>query len=423
MEFIAIAALLFASFFLSGSETALTAVNKMKVKTRAEQGDRAAEKLLKQVSKPDQMITTILIGNNISNILLPVLVTIIAIDYSIQVALATGILTVTLIIFAEVLPKTIAATFADRIAYIVAPVIRFLMTIFKPVTWLLSRFTNIVIRILSKGDIKEATITKEELRTMVDIASTEGTFLGDESLRIKGVLDFQKKDVGDAMKTPRVDIIGIPLETTYEEVRDYVIDNPYTRYPVYKENMDNIVGVFHSKQVIEWSLTPEKPLTEFMDNDPLFTVETTSIERIFKRMLQAKKHFAIVLDEYGGTLGIITHEDIIEAMIGQEISDENDDEEESWIDELTERTIVCHGKLNIHRLNEVFSTRIPEEQDVLAGFVLKEIGHLPEEGDEFDFQHLRFTVLEMEKNKITKVRIEKRVIDGIADDKDIDNES
>ncbi len=423
MEFIAIAALLFASFFLSGSETALTAVNKMKVKTRAEQGDRAAEKLLKQVSKPDQMITTILIGNNISNILLPVLVTVIAIDYGIEVALATGILNVTLIIFSEVLPKTIAATFADRIAYIVAPVIRVLMTIFKPITWFLSKFTNIVIRILSKGDIKEATITKEELRTMVDIASTEGTFLGDESLRIKGVLDFQKKDVGDAMKTPRVDIIGIPIETTYEEVRDYVIDNPYTRYPVYKENMDNIVGVFHSKQVIEWSLTPEKPLTEFMDNDPLFTVETTSIERIFKRMLQAKKHFAIVLDEYGGTLGIITHEDIIEAMIGQEIADENDDEEESWIDELTERTIVCHGKLNIHRLNEVFSTKIPEEQDVLAGFVLKEIGHLPEEGDEFDFQHLRFTVLEMEKNKITKVRIEKRVIDGIADDKDIDTES
>ncbi|MDZ5711104.1 hemolysin family protein [Jeotgalibacillus haloalkalitolerans] len=421
MEFIAIAALLFASFFLSGSETALTAVNKMKVKTRAEQGDRAAEKLLKQVSKPDQMITTILIGNNISNILLPVLVTVIAIDYGIEVALATGILTVTLIIFSEVLPKTIAATFADRIAYIVAPVIRILMTIFKPITWFLSKFTNIVIRILSKGDIKEATITKEELRTMVDIASTEGTFLGDESLRIKGVLDFQKKDVGDAMKTPRVDIIGIPIETKYEEVRDYVIDNPYTRYPVYKENMDNIVGVFHSKQVIEWSLTPEKPLTEFMDNDPLFTVETTSIERIFKRMLQAKKHFAIVLDEYGGTLGIITHEDIIEAMIGQEIADENDDEEESWIDELTERTIVCHGKLNIHRLNEVFSTKIPEEQDVLAGFVLKEIGHLPEEGDEFDFQHLRFTVLEMEKNKITKVRIEKRVIDGIADDKDIES--
>ncbi|AJD92483.1 hemolysin [Jeotgalibacillus malaysiensis] len=423
MEFIAIAALLFASFFLSGSETALTAVNKMKVKTRAEQGDRAAEKLLKQVSKPDQMITTILIGNNISNILLPVLVTVIAIEYNVEVALATGILTVTLIIFSEVLPKTIAATFADRIAYIVAPVIRVLMTIFKPITWFLSKFTNIVIRILSKGDIKEATITKEELRTMVDIASTEGTFLGDESLRIKGVLDFQKKDVGDAMKTPRVDIIGIPIETTYEEVRDYVIDNPYTRYPVYKENMDNIVGVFHSKQVIEWSLTPEKPLTEFMDNDPLFTVETTSIERIFKRMLQAKKHFAIVLDEYGGTLGIITHEDIIEAMIGQEIADENDDEEESWIDELTERTIVCHGKLNIHRLNEVFSTKIPEEQDVLAGFVLKEIGHLPEEGDEFDFQHLRFTVLEMEKNKITKVRIEKRVIDGVADDKDIDTES
>ncbi|PPA69761.1 hemolysin family protein [Jeotgalibacillus proteolyticus] len=415
MEFIAIALLLFVSFFLSGSETALTAVNKMKVKTRAEKGDNAAEKLLQTVAKPDKMITTILIGNNIANITLPTLVTMIAIQYNFSVGIATGILTAAVIIFAEVIPKTIAATFADRIAYIVSPVIRFLMIILSPITFLLSRLTNVVIRILSKGDIKEATITKDELRTMVDIASTEGTFLSDESLRIKGVLDFQKKDVGDAMKTPRVEIVGMPVDFTYEEARNHVVDNPYTRYPVYKENMDNIVGVFHSKQVIEWSLDPEREFSEFIDDDPLFTVESTSIERIFKRMLQAKKHFAVVLDEYGGTLGIITHEDIIEAMIGQEISDENDDEEEVWIDELTDKHIICHGKLAIHRLNDVFKTKLPEEQDVLAGFVLKEFGHLPEEGEEFDYQHLRFSIVEMEKNKITKVKIEKRMVDELKE--------
>lgn len=412
MEFIAIAFLLFVSFFLSGSETALTAVNKMKVQTRAEKGDIAAEKLLTTVAKPDKMITTILIGNNIANIMMPTLVTIVALNYGFNVGIATGILTVTIIIFAEVIPKTIAATFADRVAFIVAPVIRLLMLILSPITFLLSQLTNLVIRILSKGHIKEATITKEELRTMVDIASTEGTFLNDESLRIKGVLDFQHKDVGDAMKTPRVDIVGMPIEFTYEEARNHVVDNPYTRYPVYKENMDNIVGVFHSKQVIEWSMNPETPFSEFIDLDPLFTVESTSIERIFKRMLQAKKHFAIVLDEYGGTLGIITHEDIIEAMIGQEISDENDDEEEVWIDELTDKHIICHGKLAIHRLNDVFKLKLPEEQDVLAGFVLKEFGHLPEEGEEFDYQHLRFSIIEMEKNKITKVMIEKRMVEG-----------
>ena len=412
LEFIAIALLLFVSFFLSGSETALTAVNKMKVKTRAEKGDVAAEKLLNTVSKPNKMITTILIGNNIANIALPTLVTIIALDYGFSIGLATGILTITIIIFAEVIPKTIAATFADRIAFIVNPVIRLLMTLLTPITFLLSRLTNIVIRILSKGDIKEATITKEELRTMVDIASTEGTFLGDESLRIKGALDLHPTAVGDAMKTPRVEIVGMPVDFTYLEARNHVVDNPYTSYPVYKDNMDNIVGVFHSKQVIEWSMDPERHFNEFIDDDPLFTVETTSIERIFKRMLQEKKHFAVILDEYGGTLGIITHEDIIEAMIGQEIADENDDDEEVWIDELTDTHIICHGKLAIHRLNEVFKLKLPEEQDVLAGFVLKEFGHLPEEGEEFDYQHLRFSVLGMDKNKITKVKIKKHVLDG-----------
>ena len=384
----------------------------MKVKTLAERGDLDAENLLKTVAKPDIMITTILIGNNISNIMMPTLVTIIAYKYGFSVGIATGILTVTIIIFAEVIPKTVAATFADRTAFIVSPVIRILMILLTPITFLLSKLTNFVIRVLSKGDIKEATITKEELRTMVDIASTEGTFLDDESLRIKGVLDFQHKDVGDAMKTPRVDIVGLPVDFTYEEVRNHVVDNPYTRYPVFKENMDNIVGVFHSKQVIEWSMNPERPFKEFIDEDPLFTVETTSIERIFKRMLQAKKHFAIILDEYGGTLGIITHEDIIEAMIGQEIADENDDDEEVWIDELTDSHIICHGKLAIHRLNEVFKLRLPEEQDVLAGFVLKEIGYLPEQGEAFDYQHLRFNVIEMDKNKIVKVKIEKHIVEG-----------
>lgn len=390
--FIAILFFLFMSFFLSGSETALTAVNRMKIQIRAENGDIAAQKLLKLIEKPDKFITAILIGNNISNIMLPTLVTLIAIKYEISVGVATAVLTGVIIIFAEVLPKSVAATFANNVAFIVAPVIRFLLIIFKPVIFLLSLFTNMVIRILSKGMVQEATLSKEELKTMVDIGRNEGTFYEEESQHIIGAIDFYTKDVRDALKTPRIDIHGLSCEVTFEEARDYVMESSYTRYPVYKENMDNIIGVFHAKLLLHWSLRPELEIKDFMDTTPLFVAEATSIEKVFKMMLKEKKHLAIVIDEYGGTTGIITHEDIIEAMIGQEIEDETDESGEILIEELTDSHIICHGKIAIRRFNEVFRTRVPEEEDTIAGFLFKELGHIPEEGESLEFHHLHFDI-------------------------------
>jgi len=408
--FIAIAFFLFMSFFLSGSETALTAVNKMKVQTKADQEDIKSKKLLKLISKPEEFITAILIGNNIANILLPTLVTMIALKYGINIGIATAVLTVVIIVFAEVLPKSVAAAYSERTAYFVAPVIRFLLIILKPLTFLLSSFTRTVIKALAKDETTDATVSKEELKTMVDIALTEGTFMRDETARIKGAIDFHSKDVRDALKTPRIEIEGIPLGASFEEVREIVLDHNYTRYPVYKDDMDNIVGVFHAKQLLHWSIHPENKLEDYTDNEPLFVIETISIDKVFKLMLKEKKHLAVVVDEYGGTVGIITNEDIIEAMIGLEIADETDDDEEVLIDELTDTHIICHGKLAISRINDVFKTKIPEEEDTLAGFLLKELGRFPEIGDELDFHHLHFQILNVEEYTIKQVKIVKKSI-------------
>lgn len=397
------------SFFLSGSETALTAVNRTKIQTKADDDDIKSKKLLKLVSNPNELITAILIGNNISNIMLPTLVTIVAINHGFSVGLATGILTVVLIIFAEVVPKSIAATFSESIAYAVSPIIRILVIALKPLTYLLSKFTGVIISLISRGTINHATVSKEELKTMVDIALNEGTFHHDETHHIKGAIDFYSKDVRDALKTPRIEIEGIPLDSSFEEAREIVLSNNYTRYPVYKENMDHIVGVFHSKLLLQWSVNPTKTLNDFTDLEPLFVSETSSIEKVFKMMLKEKKHLAIVIDEYGGTTGILTNEDIIEAMIGLEIEDETDEVEDVLIDELTDSQIVCHGKLAIRRLNEVFRTKIPEDEDILAGFLFKEFGYIPEEGEELDYHHLHFEVLEMEDNKLNKVKIIKKI--------------
>lgn len=411
MEFLGLIICLIISFFFSGSETALTAINRMKVQLRANQGDRMSQKLNLLLSQSDRMITTILIINNTVNILMPTLLTIIALRHNWQVSVATTILTIVIIVFGEVLPKTIAVTFADRLAYVVAPVIALFVRIFTPITWVVQGFTNRFIRILSNGAVTRATLTKEELRGMVDVASTEGTFDESESDRLKEMLDFPDKDVSDVMGTHRTDVIGLTIDATYDEVRNTILEYSFTRYPVYEESIDNVVGMFYSKKFVEWSLDPSKKLADFIDEDPLFVVSTVSIEKVFTLMLAQKKHLAIVLDEYGGTLGIVSHEDIIEEMIGLDIEDESDEAEESFVYELTEDKLVCHGRLEIEEANEIFHVDIPQDHETVGGFVLEQSLHIPEPGETFDFENLHIIVNEVDDNRILKLTIIKQLIE------------
>ncbi|WP_338101361.1 hemolysin family protein [Psychrobacillus vulpis] len=413
IEFVLLGFALLISFLLSGSETALMTVNRMKVQLRAEQGDRGAEKLLVLLSKPDRMIITILVGNTIANIAMTVLLILIAENYKWNIAWSVVILTVVVILFAEVLPKTIAATFSGTIAYMVAPIIRLLVNLFRPITFLIAELINMMIRIGSKGAVKEATISKEEILNMVDIASTNGTFEEEESERIKGMLDFPHKDVLDVLSTHRTEVVGIPLEATYEEVRETILEHFYTRYPVYDESLDTIVGMFYSKKLIEWSMDPTMELETIIDKDPLFVVQTLSVEKVFKLMLSHKKHMAIVLDEYGGTLGIVTHEDLIEEMIGQEIEDETDIDEEILVHEMTESRLICAGRLEIEEVNQLFNINILNENETIGGFVLDQLGHVPEEEEQFSYENLLIEVNEMDRSRIVKLTITKKEVEHI----------
>lgn len=405
---IAIIFLLFMSLFFSGSETALTATNRMRLKSKANSGDVRAQKLLKLVEKPSVFITTILIGNNIANILLPTLVTTMAIDYGISVAIASAILTVVIIIFGEVIPKSVAAAFPERIAYLVRPIIQFLVVALRPITVILNAMTDSITRALSKGEVQTASVSKDELMAIVDLADSEGELLSDESYRITATLNFQKLNVKDVMTTPRTEVIAVQKDTSFDDVRDLVISEMYTRYPVYDENQDDIVGVFHSKYLLQWSLEPEKTLMDFADKDPLRVDEFESVNKVLRKMSRERKHLAIVIDEYGGTEGILTHEDIIESMLGFEIEDETDIHNDSLVDSMTENEIVCDGKITLHRLNSVFGTEIPEEEDTLSGYLYKMFNDVPEDNDVHIEDELQFTVLQMEENTIRKVQILKR---------------
>lgn len=399
--------LLFMSLFFSGSETALTAVNKIKLQSKAAGGDKQAEKLFNLVSKPSQFITTILIGNNIANLIAPVLVTSLAIEYGWSVTIASVVLTVSIIIFAEVIPKSIAAAFPEQISQLVRPVISFLNVVFFPLTFVLNKMTDMITRFLSKGEQASWTVSREEIVNLVRIADTEGAIEGVESQRLKGVLDFRELNVKDVMTTPRTEMVAVHIDESFETVRNRIINEMHTRYPVYDEDLDNIVGVFHSKYLLQWSIDPDQPLMNFCDKKPLTVREFQNVEDVLRRMSKQRRHLAIVLDEYGGTEGILTHEDIIETMLGFEIEDETDLANDSVVRAFSDNKIICDGKITLHRLNQLFDTEIPEEEDTLSGFLLSVFEEVPSVNDVTHLDNLEFKIIEMDDNMIRLVKIKK----------------
>jgi putative hemolysin len=399
--------LLFMSLFFSGSETALTAVNKIKLQSKAAGGDKQAEKLFNLVSKPSQFITTILIGNNIANLIAPVLVTSMAIEYGWSVTIASVVLTVSIIIFAEVIPKSIAAAFPEQISQLVRPVISFLNVVFFPLTFVLNKMTDMITRFLSKGEQASWTVSREEIVNLVRIADTEGAIEGVESQRLKGVLDFRELNVKDVMTTPRTEMVAVHIDESFETVRNRIINEMHTRYPVYDEDLDNIVGVFHSKYLLQWSIDPDQPLMNFCDKKPLTVREFQNVEDVLRRMSKQRRHLAIVLDEYGGTEGILTHEDIIETMLGFEIEDETDLANDSVVRAFSENKIICDGKITLHLLNQLFDTEIPEEEDTLSGFLLSVFEEVPSVNDVTHLDNLEFKIIEMDDNMIRLVKIKK----------------
>ncbi|WP_412519783.1 hemolysin family protein [Staphylococcus simulans] len=329
---IAIIILIFVSFFFSGSETALTAANKVKLQTESRKGDPKSTRLLALLNKPRDFITTILIANNSANIVLPTLVTILAVQHGWNVGIASLVITVVVIIVSEVIPKSIAATYPDAISKLVYPVIHFFVVILTPITKVLNGLTGLINRMLANDKFQSQTMSKEEIRTMVTIAGAQGAFNEYERDRLQSVLTFQQLRVKNVDTTPRVNVTAFSIDTPYDEVYDIIMTHPYTRYPVYEDDIDNIVGVFHSKYLLVWSRNHNKSLQDYI-SQPLFVNEHNKAEWVMRKMIATRKHIAIVLDEYGGTDAIITMEDLIEQLLGLDIEDEMDQHEQNKVDE------------------------------------------------------------------------------------------
>lgn len=408
-EIITLIILLILSGFFSMSETALMSLSKIRTRHMVEEGVKGAKLVEKLIENPNKLLGAILIGNNIVNIGASSIATSLAVKFfggsESAVAISTLVMTVLVLIFGEITPKSIAKQNSEKVSLFVSKPIKFIVFIFKPFISIFTGISSIFIRLLG-GDPKasEPFITQEELKTMVDVSEEEGVLEDVEKEMIFNVFDFADMQVKDIM-VQRVDITALEIDNTYEEVLDVIKSEQFSRIPVYKDTIDDIVGILNVKDLIIADIKGEGFNITNYTREPFYTFEFKKITEVFKEMKKSRNHMAIVLDEYGGTVGIITIEDLVEEIVG-EIEDEYDDEENSKIEVVKEDEYIVDGSARLDDISELIGVSMEsEELDSVGGLVIEELGRIPEVKEEVLINDLRFVVEEVDKNRIKKVRI------------------
>lgn len=399
--------LLMMSAFFSASETALMSLSKIRLRHMLEENVKGAERVSHLLKSPSHMLGAILVGNNIVNIASSALATSIAITLFGPVkgiGISTGVMTLLVLIFGEITPKSIASERSEQIALKVATPISIIMVLMTPVLTAIMFVTGLLIKLLGGSPDKDQPfITEEELKTMVTVSHEEGVLEGDEKKMIYNVFEFGDSQVGDVM-TPRTDMVMVEKSTEFGEIVDLFKSERFSRIPVYDETPDNIIGLLNVKDLIFYEPVHNAFKIEDFIREPYFTYEFKMTSELFAEMRSKRAAIAIVLDEYGGTAGMVTLEDLIEEIVG-DIQDEYDDHEVS-IEVIQENEYIVDGSTKIDVVNEMIGLRIETEDfDSIGGFIIGEFGRLPEEGERIEHGNVEFVVESVEKNRIEKLRI------------------
>ena len=394
------------SGFFSMSETALMSLNKIKLRHMVEEGVAGAKSVEKLIEDPNKLLGAILIGNNVVNIGASSLATVLATNIfgNSGVGIATGVITILVLIFGEITPKSIAKQKSETVALMVVKPIQFIVFIFKPFVYVFTIISSLFIRLLGGDPNKaESFITEEELKTMVDVSEEEGVLENVEKEMIFNIFDFVDLQVKDVM-VQRVDIVAVDEEATYDEVMDIIKSEQFSRIPVYSETIDNVIGVINVKDfaMVE-NIREDFNVTKYV-REPFYTFEFKKIVELFKEMKKARNHIAVVLDEYGGTVGLVTIEDLVEEIVG-EIEDEYDEEDNS-IEVIKENEYVVDGSARLHDISELLGVDIDSEEfDSVGGLMICALGRMPEEKEEVVSNDITFIAEEIDKNRIKKVRL------------------
>lgn len=412
IQMIILLVLIILSGFFSSAETALTGINKIKVKHMVEEGVKGAALVEKLIEKPNELLGAILIGNNIVNIGASSLATVLAASLvkgtryeDVGIALATGVMTILILIFGEITPKSLANQNSEKVAIKVSKSVAAIVFVFRPFVWLFTKISTVFIRILGGDpDKAEPFITEEELKTLMDVGEEEGVLEGKEKEMIFKVFEFGDRQVKDIM-VQRVDIVAESLDVTYEEILKGVEEYQFSRIPIYEENIDDIVGILNIKDLVLLADEHKKDFdVKNLMREPYYTFEFKKITDLFNEMKKTRNHIAVVLDEYGGTVGIVTIEDLIEEIVG-EIEDEYDEHQED-VKEVKENEYEVDGSTRLEDLSEIIHVHIESEEfDSIGGFVIGLLDRLPELDEEIQFNNLNFVVEEIDKKRIKKVRI------------------
>jgi putative hemolysin len=368
---------------------------------------KGADRVNKLLSDPSKLLSAILIGNNVVNIGASSLMTSLAIDAfgNSGVGIATGIMTLLILIFGEITPKSLAAQNSEKVSVRLSGFVQFVTVLVTPISFVLTRITNFMVKILG-GDVdkNQPFITQEELRTIVSVSHKEGVLEGEAKDMINNVFDFSDSQVNDVMIT-RTEIVAIDVDIPYEEIIKIINQEQYSRIPVYEDTIDNIIGILNVKDLIFKQYNKELifDLRKYI-RQPYFTYEFKSTKDLFKEMRAKRIHMAVVLDEYGGTEGIVTIEDLIEEIVG-DIEDEYD-KEINDIEVIKEDEYLVNGNVKLDAINGLIGTHIESEDfDTIAGFVIGIIDRIPEIGEVIEYENINFIIESTERNRIEKIRI------------------
>lgn len=409
--------LLFLSAFFSSAETAFSMVNVIRIRTSAGENNRRAKKVLSILENKKKMLSAILIGNNVVNLSASAITTILAgsMFKSMGVGVATGILTLLILIFGEISPKTMATIKAEKIAMAYCDIISFLMFVLTPVIFLVDGLSSLVLMLFGiRRDEKAEAMTEEEFRTITDVGEESGAIESEEHEIIHNLLDFGNDEARQIM-IQRVDMTVIPKNASYDEMMSIYADTMYTRFPVCDENIDNIIGILNMKDVLLASISGKKDGSdldiEALMRKPYFTYEHKNISELFRDMKGKGETIAVVLDEYGLTAGIITIEDLMEEIVG-EIRDEYDKDEGDMARTLAGGVFIVNGSMDLEDFSKL--TGLPyesERSETIGGYLMERLEHIPEEKEKYEDEENNTLII---VKKMDKLRIETLVVRPLA---------
>lgn len=420
MSVIILILLIAMSSYFSATETAFSTCSKTRLRSMAEDGNKKAALALSLAEQYDRLLSTILIGNNIVNIAATSLATVLFVHLlgDVGATVSTVVLTVVVLIFGEITPKSIAKDRPERFAMFSAPLIRFLMILFTPLNALFSLWKRLVNHICKPSD--NSGMSQEELKILVEEARKEGGIDESEGDLLHNALTFTDREAKDIL-THRVDLTAVEVNEPKEEIARAFSESRFSRLPVYEEDIDHIVGVLHQKDFYTPNGITEKPIRELMTR-PVFVLETEQIGSLLQTMQKEKSHFAVVLDELGGTVGIVSMEDILEELVG-DIWDEHDEVIEP-IRQTADDTWQVDGDVALADFLDETDCPAPEESEAvtMSGFMAEQLAKIPEDGDRFLYENWEFTVAETENHRVVRVLVKKHPAPEDSEDKEREKE-